>query len=84
MLMTILSLVLTMLIVTSFSGSNQVYPITFNQCSMENCSRPTVIDPNLKVELVTSGLNAPTNMVVVDDHVKLVLERYNGKNKKNN
>ena len=82
MLMTILSLVLTILIVNSFSGSNQVYPITFNQCSMENCSRPTVIDPNLKVELVTSGLNAPTNMVVVDDHVKLVLERYNGKIKR--
>ena len=68
MLMTILSLVLTTVIINSLLGSNLVYAISINQCNMEICSRPMVIDPNLKVELVATGLNAPTNMVFVDDH----------------
>ena len=40
--------------------------------------QPTIKDERLKVQLVTSGLKAPTSIAFLDKNDILVLERYNG------
>ena len=61
---------------------NVVYPIPTNQCMIQSCAQPTLIDPELKVELVANGIDAPSNMAFLDINDILVLERFNGKVKR--
>ena len=75
---TLLTLVWASLILLLLLGYSLVFATPIERCTIENCTRPTVIDPNLKVDLVSSGLSAPTNMVFVDNDEILVLERYSG------
>lgn len=77
MLMTLMTLVLTGIFLNLFLANPLAYPSPVEQCSI-NCLEPTVIDPNLGIDVVASGLNAPSNMVFVNDDEILVLERYSG------
>jgi glucose/arabinose dehydrogenase len=40
--------------------------------------QPIINNTNLKVELVSSGLRAPTSMAFLDDNDLIILERFNG------
>jgi glucose/arabinose dehydrogenase len=62
-----------------FLESNMVYAVLTGQCNIQVCSKPTVNDPKLKVELVVTGLKSPSNMVFLDNNDILFLERYSGK-----
>src|SRR5918994_4305346 len=44
----------------------------------QNSSQPVIDDPNLKLELVSGGLNLPTQMAFVGPDDILVLEKDNG------
>jgi aldose sugar dehydrogenase len=79
LLITCLSLVLLILFLNLFVENNIVHPVPTKQCNIETCIQPAVKDQNLKVELVSTGLNAPTNMAFLDNNDILVLERYTGK-----
>jgi glucose/arabinose dehydrogenase len=57
---------------------NVAYPIPTNQCVIQNCAQPTLVDPKLKVQLVASNIDAPTNIAFLDINDLLVLERFNG------
>ena len=82
LLITFLSLGVSVLFLNLFQDNNIVHSVPIEQCNMETCIQPTVNDPNLKVELVSTGLNAPTNMAFLDNNDVLVLERYTGKIKR--
>lgn len=82
MLTTLMILLLIGIILNPTLTSHVVYPSPIEQCSIENCLQPTVIDPNLNVEVVASGLIAPSNMVFINVNEILVLERYSGKIKR--
>lgn len=56
-----------------------VYPIPPNQCEIQNCSQPTLIDPKLRVELVSTDIEGPTKMAFLDVNDILILERFSGK-----
>src|SRR4249919_195877 len=62
-----------------FLLSNAVYGLLSKDCSVEVCIQPIVRDPNLKVELVVTGLKAPSNMAFLNNNDILYLERYSGK-----
>lgn len=53
-----------------------------NRCIMESCELPIIKDQNLKIELVSTDLDAPTNMAFIGNNEILILERYTGKIKK--
>lgn len=59
--------------------SNAIYSVPSKDCSVAICSRPVVKDPNLKVELLVTGLKAPSNMAFLENNDILYLERYSGK-----
>jgi glucose/arabinose dehydrogenase len=82
LLITFLSLGVLILFLNLFQDKNIVHSVPTEQCNMETCIQPTVNDQNLKVELVTTDLNAPTNMVFLGNNDLLVLERYTGKVKR--
>ena len=62
---------------TLFIFCNNVYAQQLNQqpLSKENI---TLFDPNLKIELVTSGLDFPTTMAFLDNDDFLILEKNTG------
>ena len=58
---------------TNDSSDNEAMNVTIPKLEM-----PTLTDPNLKVELVASGLSYPTTMAFVGKDDILVLEKNNG------
>jgi glucose/arabinose dehydrogenase len=54
-------------------------PIVASRCDIVPCTEPSVVDQSLEVQLVASGLDAPTKMAFLDGRDMLVLERYTGK-----
>lgn len=78
-LLAVLSFFTVVLLFNLFLGSNIVSAVLIKQCEEEVCSEPIVKDSNLKVELVHTKLNAPSNMVFLDNNHILFLERYSGK-----
>jgi|SRR6187551_3160721 aldose sugar dehydrogenase len=82
LLIAFLSLGVLVLLLSLFPDNNVVHSVPAEQCDMDVCIQPTVNDQNLKVELVTTDLNAPTNMVFLGNNDLLVLERYTGKVKR--
>lgn len=71
------------------SHDNKAYALSVNESGLTNNTNdsffrqtqqkmPTVFDPNLKVELVASGLKHPTSMAFIGDDDLLVLEKNNG------
>jgi glucose/arabinose dehydrogenase len=77
MVMTLMTHMLTGIFLNLLLANPLAYASPVEQCSI-NCLEPTVIDPNLGIDVVASGLNAPSNMVFVNDNEILVLERYSG------
>ncbi len=65
---------------------NKAYALSFNKSVLANNTNnsssqqkmPTVFDPNLKVELIASGLKHPTSMAFLGNDDLLVLEKNNG------
>jgi uncharacterized protein (TIGR03118 family) len=53
--------------------------LTVNSSSLPPPEGPTMVDPNLTVTTVISGLDQPTSMVFLDDGDFLVLEKASGK-----
>jgi len=78
-LTTFLSIVLLVLFLNLFVENNIVQSLPTKQCNIEICDQPIVKDQNLKVELVSDELTAPTNMAFLDNNDALILERYGGK-----
>jgi glucose/arabinose dehydrogenase len=59
-------------------GSNESSYNTNSSLKTPKIDLPTVTNPNLKVEIVTSGLSYPTTMAFVGNDDILVLEKMNG------
>ena len=78
-LLSVLSIITVFLLFNLLLGANMVDAVLIKQCEVEVCSEPIVNDPNLKVELVHTKLNAPSNMVFLNNNDILFLERYSGK-----
>ena len=71
-----LSASLMVFFIVLFSAT--AFGVVPKDCKVEACSQPTIKDTNLKAELITTGLNAPSNMAFLDKDI-LYLERYSGK-----
>jgi len=74
-----LSSLLMVILLNLFLLSNAVYGVLSKDCSVGVCSQLIVKDPKLKVELVVTGLKAPSNMAFLNNNDILYLERYSGK-----
>lgn len=53
------------------------YTLSFGQKDKKDL--PTITDPNLRVELITAGLNFPTGMVFLDNEKIMIIEKNSGK-----
>ena len=68
-----------MILLNSFLLNNLLYGVLSKDCSVQVCSKPIVKDPNLRAELVVTGLKAPSKMAFLDNNDIIFLERYSGK-----
>jgi glucose/arabinose dehydrogenase len=66
---------MVLVLIALITTSSGIIP---KDCEVETCSQPTIKDANLKVELVATGLNAPSNLAFLGQDI-LYLERYTGK-----
>lgn len=57
---------------------NIVYSIPTNLCLIQDCNQPTLSDPKLKVEVVATNIEGPTQMAFLDSNDVLILERFSG------
>jgi glucose/arabinose dehydrogenase len=78
----VLILVMLFLLFDSMLENKMAESIPISQCKDEVCSDPVIKDPNLKVELILTELNAPSNMVFLGNNDILYLERYTGQIKR--
>jgi glucose/arabinose dehydrogenase len=78
-LLAVLSFITAVLLFNLLFGGNMIDAVLVKRCQVEICSDPVVKDSNLKVELIHTNLNAPSNMVFLDNNHILFLERYSGK-----
>lgn len=74
---TLLSNALITVIFVLFLGTNVAYSTAIENDNLTT-TKPTIIDPGLKVENIVSNLIAPSNMAFLGNDDILVLERYNG------
>jgi aldose sugar dehydrogenase len=56
------------------NDGSSAYSTPNSNCIEDLCEEPTVDDPNLKVEVISSGLKSPTTMAFLGDEDMLVLE----------
>src|SRR5688572_26797088 len=73
----LLSNALIAVIFVLFLGTNVAYSTAIENDNLTT-TKPTVIDPSLKVQNIVSNLIAPSNMAFLGNNDILVLERYNG------
>src|SRR5688500_14561645 len=73
-----LFILLAALVVNILVLGNIVYSIPTNLCLIQDCNQPTLSDTKLKVEVVATNIEGPTQMAFLDSNDVLILERFSG------